>query len=270
VTVRVDVITIFPELVEGVLGYSILRRAREGGVVEVQVHDLREHTADRHDKVDDEPFGGGGGMVMQVGPFDRALRELGYAPGPRPERTRVVLMSPQGKVLDQEGARRLAGLDRLAILCGRYEGIDERVLDRLVDEEISIGDYVLSGGELPALVALEALVRLLPGAIGRPESFQADSHFEPGLLDHPHYTRPAEYEGWEVPEVLLSGDHERVRLWRRRKALEATARKRPDLLARAELAAEDIRLLRDVLGEEDLPAEARRALEEILRESAAG
>jgi tRNA (guanine37-N1)-methyltransferase len=148
--------------------------------------------------------------------------------------------------------------------------VDERVLDHLVDEEISIGDYVLSGGELPALVVLESLVRLLPGAIGRPDSFLADSHFEPGLLDHPHYTRPAEFQGWEVPEVLLSGDHEKVRLWRRRKALEATARKRPDLLVRAEISAEDVRLLRDVLNEEELPAEVRRALEEVLRESAVG
>jgi tRNA (guanine37-N1)-methyltransferase len=208
-------------------------------------------------------------MVMQVEPFDRALRALGYAPGPRPEGTRVVLLSPQGRVLTQETALRLAGLERLALLCGRYEGVDERVIEELVDEEVSIGDYVLAGGELPALVVLEAVVRLLPGAIGRPDSYRADSHFH-GLLDHPHYTRPAEYGGWRAPEVLLSGDHERIRRWRRRMALAATARKRPDLLARAEWTAEDIGLLREVLEEDDLPAEGRRAVEELLRERKAG
>jgi tRNA (guanine37-N1)-methyltransferase len=223
---RVEVLTIFPELFGPFLATSLVGRAIEKGLLAVTVHDLRDFTEDRHRSVDDEPYGGGGGMVMTAPPWIRAVRALASAGDP-PWR---VLLSPQGTRLDDAKVRELAGRARLVLLCGRYEGIDERVRMTVVDEEISIGDYVLSGGELPAMVLIEALSRQVPGVVQLPESVARDS-FRTGLLDHPHYTRPPVVEGLEVPAVLLSGNHAEIERWREREALLATARKRPDLLS---------------------------------------
>jgi tRNA (guanine37-N1)-methyltransferase len=224
-----DVVTAFPGIVEGPLSFSILRRAREAGIVEVRVHDLREHTRDRHHKVDDTPYGGGGGMVLMPGPLFAAVEAIRAA---HPvERSRTILFCPQGAPYTQEVARRLAEWDRLILLCGRYEGVDERVREHLADESISIGDYVLTGGEIPALVLIDSITRLLPGALGDEEAASNDS-FSDGTFDFPQYTRPADFRGHKVPEVLLSGDHARIAAWRREQALERTARRRPDLLAR--------------------------------------
>ena len=246
---RIDVLTIFPEAFDGPLGAGILRRAREAGLADVRVHDLRGWADEPHRKVDDETYGGGSGMVMRIEPIHRALASLGVWP----ERggARTVLLSPQGRVFRHEVAAEFAALPRLVLLCGRYEGVDERVREHLVDEECSIGDYVLSGGEPAAHVVIDAVVRLLPGAVGKAASVAEDSHAA-GLLDHPHYTRPPEYLGWTVPEVLRTGDHERIRRWRKRKALEATFRKRPDLLVRAALDEEARRMLQEIrTGEAD-------------------
>lgn len=243
---RLDVVTIFPELFPPFLATSLVGRAVERGLLTVEVHDLRRYTEDRHRSVDDEPYGGGGGMVMTAPPWLRAVREVSAAGGGPPRR---VLLSPQGGRLDDAGVRRLAAGGRLLLLCGRYEGIDERVRRLVVDEEVSIGDYVLSGGELPAMVLIEALSRQVPGVVGLPESVVRDS-FRGGLLDHPHYTRPAEVEGLAVPPVLLSGDHAEIERWRRREALRATLRKRPDLLRAAELTARERRELEEMAGEE--------------------
>jgi tRNA (guanine37-N1)-methyltransferase len=233
--VRVQVLTIFPELFAPFLATSLVGRAIQKGLLEVAVHDLRDWTEDRHRSVDDEPYGGGGGMVMTAPPWLRAVGAL--SAGRAPWR---VLLSPQGRRLDEEGVRRLAARDDLLLLCGRYEGIDERVRLLAVDEEVSIGDYVLSGGELPAMVLIEALSRQVPGIVGREESVERDS-FRAGLLDHPHYTRPPEVEGLAVPPVLLSGDHAAIARWRRQEALRATWEKRPDLLAGVELTSDERR-----------------------------
>jgi tRNA (guanine37-N1)-methyltransferase len=224
---RVQVLTIFPELFEPFLSTSLMGRAIEKGILEVKVHDLRGYTEDRHRSVDDEPYGGGGGMVMTAPPWIRAVRTVsGESAGERPWR---VLLSPQGARLDEPKVRELAGRGDLVLLCGRYEGIDERVRRTVVDEEVSIGDYVLSGGELPAMVLIEALSRQVPGVVKLADSVENDS-FRGGLLDYPHYTRPPVVEGLAVPEVLTSGDHAAIRRWREREALGATLAKRPDLL----------------------------------------
>jgi tRNA (guanine37-N1)-methyltransferase len=228
---RIDVLTIFPEMFGGFLEASLIGRARAAGLLEVEVHDLRDYTADRHRTVDDVPYGGGGGMVMTAPPWLRAVSALSEGGTPR-----RILMSPQGWPLDDAGVRRLAREAHLLLLCGRYEGIDERVRELVVDEELSIGDYVLSGGELPAMVVIEAVSRQISGVVGLPESVRNDS-FRDGLLDHPHYTRPPVVEGLAVPEVLLSGNHAAIERWRAEKALEATRAKRPDLLARRKAAA---------------------------------
>jgi tRNA (guanine37-N1)-methyltransferase len=222
--VRIDVITIFPELVTGPLRESLLGKAVEAGVVDVRVHDLRDHTEDPHRSVDDAPFGGGPGMVMRPDVWFRAVDSLG------PERGRTILLSPAGRRLDQALVRELASEARLTLLCGRYEGVDERVVEGLPAEEISIGDYVLSGGELPALVLIEAVTRLVPGVIGSEDSHEQDSFSEPGLLDHPHYTRPRTFRGLSVPEVLLGGNHAEVARWRREAAEAKTRKNRPDLV----------------------------------------
>src|SRR5712691_1786587 len=288
---RFDIITIFPEFFEGPLDYGIVRRAREAGLVEVAVHDLRGFTRDRHRTVDDRPFGGGEGMVLKPEPLfeateallekklntegtKRAEKTLGKkskAEGPgRAEKIAIILLSASGKLFRQETARRYATLERIILLCGRYEGVDERVAEHLATEEISIGDYVLTGGELPAALIVDAVTRLQPGALGNQASAIQESFSETqtareageirkdistpspafeklskmyesllvshdmtgtrGLLDFPHYTRPAEYRSWAVPEVLLGGNHEEIRRWRRQKALEKTLRNRPDLL----------------------------------------
>jgi tRNA (guanine37-N1)-methyltransferase len=220
---RLDVLTIFPGIFDGPLRESLLGKAIEGGLVDVRVHDIREHTTGKHRQVDDESFGGGPGMVMMAEPIFRAVESLGEG------RKRVLLLSPAGRRLDQALARELAAEPWLVLICGRYEGVDERIPEGLPAEEISIGDYVLSGGEVPALVVIEAITRLVPGVVGKEESLAAES-FEEGLLDHPHYTRPQELRGMRVPDVLLSGDHARIEEWRRRAAEEKTRRNRPDLL----------------------------------------
>jgi len=227
--VHVQVLTIFPELFESFLATSLIGRAVERGLLRVEVHDLRSFTRDRHRSVDDEPYGGGGGMVMSAPVWLEAVRSLSGER--RPWR---ILLSPQGRRLDDAGVRRLAERDELLLLCGRYEGIDERVRQLCVDEEVSIGDYVLSGGELPAMVLIEALSREIPGVVQQAESVARDS-FRTGLLDYPHYTRPPEIEGLTVPEVLLSGDHAAIDRWRLRAALAATLDKRPDLIDREKL-----------------------------------
>ncbi len=225
---RIDVFTIFPEMLRGPLGASLLGKAIRSGVVDVRVHDLRAFTTDRHRQVDDEAYGGGPGMVIKPEPVFAAVESLG------PDRGRVILLSPAGRRLDQALVRELAAEPRLVLIAGRYEGVDERVVEGLPAEEVSIGDYVLSGGELPALVLIECVTRLVPGVIGRGESHERDSFGPGGLLDHPHYTRPVEFRGMRVPDVLLSGNHVEIERWRRRAAIEKTRRNRPDLLERGE------------------------------------
>jgi tRNA (guanine37-N1)-methyltransferase len=220
---RIDVFTIFPSILEGPLRASLLGRAIEAGLLDVRVHDLRDWSTDRHRTVDDESFGGGPGMVMKPEPFFDAVGSLD------PDRGRVLLLAPAGRRLDQAFVRELAHEEHLTLLCGRYEGVDERVVEGLPAEEVSIGDYVLSGGEVPALVVIEAVGRLIPGVIGREESHERDSFAEPNALDHPHYTRPAEFRGMGVPEVLRSGDHGAIERWRREAAREKARRNRPDL-----------------------------------------
>jgi tRNA (guanine37-N1)-methyltransferase len=219
---RADLLTIFPRYFESPLRESLLGRAIGSGVLAVRVHDIRAHATDPHRQVDDEPYGGGPGMVMLAEPIVRAVEAIEGSP-------RVVLLSPQGRLLDQALARELSEARHLALICGRYEGVDERVVEVLGAEELSVGDYVLPGGEPAALVLLEAVARLVPGVVGNPDSLTADS-FEHGVFDHPHYTRPREYRGAEVPEVLLSGDHGKVDAWRRERAVEKTKRNRPDLV----------------------------------------
>lgn len=222
---RIDVITIFPPLLAGAFEHSIIKRARDRGIVELRVHDLRDYTDDRHRTVDDYPYGGGAGMVMKPEPWFRAVESLRT----HGDSARAILLTPQGQRLDQAVAQRLAEEDRLIVLCGRYEGVDERVREHLVDEEISIGDYVLSGGEPASVVLVDALVRLQPGALGSPQSTVEES-FSAGLLEYPQYTRPPEFRGWRVPDVLLSGDHGAVERWRRERQIERTRARRPDLL----------------------------------------
>lgn len=225
-TLQIDVVTIFPDLIRQALGHGIVARAMETGLVVVKAHDLRSFTNDRTRRVDDAPFGGGPGMVMQAEPFFRAVEAI-LPGGPSPSR-RIALLSPRGETFTHRKAREYSKLDRLVLLCGRYEGIDERVRTALATEEVSLGDFVLMGGEVPSLAIIEASVRLIPGALGDPESSAQDS-FEDGWLDCPHYTRPADFRGLKVPEVLLSGDHAAIASWRRREAEEATRIRRPDL-----------------------------------------
>ena len=230
---RIDVVTIFPPLLAGAFEHSIIKRARERGIVDVRVHDLRDYTSDRHRTVDDYPYGGGAGMVMKPEPWFAAVEALRVAGNPG----RAVLLTPQGRRLDQPLVQRLASEDRLIVLCGRYEGVDERVRERLADEEVSIGDYVLSGGEPAAVVLVDAVVRLQPGALGSAESTVEES-FAAGLLEYPQYTRPPEFRGWRVPDVLLSGDHGAVAQWRRERQIERTRSRRPDLMAGADDVSE--------------------------------
>ena len=263
---KADIVTIFPDFFRGPLDHGITRRAAEMGLVKIEVHDLRQFTHDRHRTVDDRPFGGGEGMVLKAAPIFECLEPLGLAA--RDERLAgsakesVILLSAQGQRFTQRVAAELAALDRVVLICGRYEGVDERVADFLADRELSIGDYVLSGGELAAAVIVEAVTRLLPGAVGneastRQESFTAHVRAAEvsaadstcgsgGLLDYPHYTRPADFRGMPVPEVLLNGDHQQIRRWRREQALKKTLRNRPDLLADVELNAEDAKMLAGV------------------------
>jgi tRNA (guanine37-N1)-methyltransferase len=224
-TLRFDIVSIFPGMFESPFGDSIIQRAREEGLLDLRVHDLRDYSLNKHKKVDDNPFGGGVGMVMNVEPIARAIAEIKKEV---PE-TRTILLSPGGQPFDQKKAWELSRLPSLTLICGRYEGIDERVRQHFVDEEISIGDYVLTGGEIPAMVLVEATSRLLPGVLGDPDSIVEES-FTDDLLEYPQYTRPQDYQGFKVPEILVSGDHKKIRDWQRAEALKKTARVRPDLL----------------------------------------
>jgi tRNA (guanine37-N1)-methyltransferase len=241
---RFDILTIFPDMFRGPLEFSILKRAQEKGIIEIHVHDLRVWSSDKHKTVDDRPFGGGAGMVFKPEPIFRAVETLLEGESPS-EQTAIILLSPQGRVFTQQEAERLAQRERIILICGRYEGVDERVVEHLITDEISIGDYILTGGEIPAMVIVDAVARLLPGALGHEESAERDS-FAEGILDCPHYTRPADFRGLTVPEVLLGGNHAEIARWRRRKALEKTLRVRPDLLANAALSDSDRELLEQI------------------------
>jgi tRNA (guanine37-N1)-methyltransferase len=242
--VRIDLVTIFPRLCDGPLGQGLVRRAIDRGIVDVRVHDLRDYATDRHRSVDDVSYGGGPGMVFKPEPLFRAVDAI-RGEG---EVDAVILTSPQGRTFTQREAERLAALRHIVVLSGRYEGIDDRVRSALATEELSIGDYVLSGGELPALVIVDGVVRLQPGAVGDEESVDVDS-FSRGLLDFPHFTRPAEFRGWRVPDVLLSGNHAEIRRWRMREALSRTLALRPDLLPTAELSSDEREMLRVLMEE---------------------
>lgn len=218
---------------ESPCGCSLLKKARERGLIDIRLHDIRLHAEDRHRMTDDAPYGGGGGMVMKVEPIDRALRSV-----PRVEGAPVILMTPQGERFTQKIAEELSRQAQLILVCGHYEGVDERVRAHLVDREISIGDYILTGGELSAMVVVDAVSRLVPGVLGNSDSASSDS-FSMGVLEHPHYTRPAAYRGWEAPEVLLSGNHREIEAWRRKESLRRTAKRRPDLLKETSLTAEE-------------------------------
>ncbi len=231
---KIDILTLFPEMFDAVLKSSILGKATEKGILRVGVINIRDFSKDRHRRVDDYPYGGGAGMVMMPQPLYDAIKSV----KDKSPDARVVLTSPRGKPFDQEKARLLSKEPHLVIVCGHYEGIDQRIIDTMVDEEISIGDYILTGGELPAMVIVDAVARLLPGAIGSPRSLEQES-FTNGLLEYPQYTRPADFLGMKVPEVLLSGNHKRIEEWRRRKAVEITRRIRPDLLAGKGLEPEE-------------------------------
>lgn len=242
-----EVFTLLPEVFPSYLDTSILKRARERGLIQVNVHNIRDYTRDKHHTTDDQPYGGGGGMVMKPEPVFEAIETvLGLASPPSTPETGsnipVILLTPQGRVFNQSIAKELSQYPRLALLCGRYEGIDERIRENLVTDEISIGDYVLTGGELPALILIDAVARLLPEVLGDPTGAEDDSHAM-GLLEYPHYTRPPEFRGSKVPDVLLSGDHKKIDQWRREQALERTFRKRPDMLEKADLTKEDKKVL---------------------------
>jgi tRNA (guanine37-N1)-methyltransferase len=263
---KIDIVTIFPDFFRGPLDHGIIRRALEAGLAAIEVHDLRAFAHDRHQTGDDRPFGGGEGMVLKPEPIFECIEALNVAPreAPKDARESVVLLSAQGKRFDQSVANELAALERIVLICGRYEGVDERVGHYLADRELSIGDYVLSGGELGAAVIVDCVTRLIPGAVGNQASTQQESFTtfsqtqvedgpsstctSGGLLDYPHYTRPADFRGMRVPEVLASGNHEEIRRWRRRTALEKTLRNRPDLLAKAALSDEDQKLLAQITG----------------------
>jgi tRNA (guanine37-N1)-methyltransferase len=252
--VRFDIVTIFPRMLDAPLREGVIGRAIERGLVDVRVHDLRDFTDDRHRTVDDVPYGGGPGMVLKPAPLFRAVEAI---VGERGAPSAVVLTSPQGRRFTQTEAVRLSGLEHVVLLCGRYEGVDERVRECLATEELSIGDYVLTGGELPALVIVDAVARLIPGVVGDEESVRADS-FTRGLLDFPQYTRPAEFREQNVPPVLLSGHHGEIRRWRRREALRRTLELRPDLLEAAELDAEERDIVRELIEERKKGAEDGR------------
>lgn len=240
---RIDILTIFPRMFEGPLQESMMGRAQENGILEVGITDIRDFAFDKHRCVDDYPFGGGPGMVMKAEPIFAALEYLRHC-FHFPD-MRTILLCPQGEVFTQAKARELAQLSHLVLICGHYEGIDERVRQQLVTDEISIGDYILTGGELPAMVVVDAVARLLPGVLGDVTSVN-DESFSDGLLEYPQYTRPREYRGSVVPEVLLSGNHEEIRRWRRRESLRRTLLRRPELLERVRLSAEDIRFLEEL------------------------
>jgi tRNA (guanine37-N1)-methyltransferase len=239
-----EVFTLLPEVFLPYLQSSILQRARQRGLIDVRVHNIRDYTHDKHHTTDDTPYGGGGGMVMKPEPVFEAVESvLGLtANQTQPQPVPIVLLTPQGRVFTQRVAEELSQHQQIAMLCGRYEGVDERIRQHLVTDEISIGDYVLTGGELPALIIIDAVSRLMPGVLGDPTGAQDDSH-SMGLLEYPHYTKPSEFRGWKVPDVLLSGDHGKIESWRREQALTRTFKKRPDMIEKAELSKEDQKIV---------------------------
>jgi tRNA (guanine37-N1)-methyltransferase len=248
---RFDIVTIFPEIFRGVFEFGIIRRAVEAGLIEIKVHDLRDYTYDRHRQVDDRPFGGGAGMVMKPEPLFRAVEAITH----RATDASVVLLSPQGRLFDQRVAEEFSNLSQVVLICGRYEGVDERVVESLINDEVSIGDYVLSGGEIPAMVVVDAATRLIPGALGCEQSAETESFARrgrwSGLLDYPHYTRPVEYRGMRAPDVLSSGNHAEIEAWRWRKALEKTLRRRPDLIRGRAISDSERREIEEILKEID-------------------
>ena len=244
---RIDIISLFPEMFTGPLGHSILKRAQDSGLLAVHVTNPRNFAFDKHRIVDDYPFGGGSGMVMKPEPIFRAVENAVHTVAAQNKRT--VLMCPGGQPFDQTKARELAGYEQLILICGHYEGIDDRIRQHVVDEAVSIGDYVLTGGELPAMVVTDAVARMLPGVLGADDGAEHDSFYN-GLLEYPQYTRPREFNGWEVPEILLSGDHAKIETWRRKESLRATLARRPDLLATLELTPLDQKLLQEIKSEQ--------------------
>src|SRR5688572_16053905 len=249
-----DVFTLLPEVFPSYLETSILKRARDRGLIDVRVHNIRDYTHDKHHVTDDTPYGGGGGMVMKPEPVFEALETvLGLIPTEGSEQTPpvpasnipIILLTPQGRVFNQAIAKELSTYPHIALLCGRYEGIDERIREHLVTDEISIGDYVLTGGEIPALILIDAISRLLPNVLGDPTGAEDDSHAM-GLLEYPHYTRPPEFRGWKAPDVLLSGDHAKINKWRRQQALQRTFKKRPDMLEKADLSKDDKKFVKNL------------------------
>ena len=248
---KFEVFTLLPDVFPPYLESSILQRARQRGLIDVHVHNIRDYTHDRHHTTDDTPYGGGGGMVMKPEPvFEAVETALGLTSGqtqPSPvgdarQGIPVILLTPQGRVFTQRVAEELSAHERIALLCGRYEGVDERIREHLVTDEISVGDYVLTGGEIPALMIIDAISRLIPGVLGDPTGAEDDSH-SMGLLEYPHYTRPPEFRDWQVPDILLSGDHGKIEKWRREQALIRTLKRRPDLLEKAELSEEDKKII---------------------------
>ena len=249
-----EVFTLLPEVFPPYLESSILKRASERNLIHVRVHNIRDYTHDKHHMTDDTPYGGGGGMVMKPEPIFEAIETVlelntGQTPPEPVSNIPIILLTPQGRVFDQRIAQELSQYPRIALLCGRYEGIDERIREHLVTDEISIGDFVLTGGELPALILIDAIARLLPDVLGDPTGAQDDSHAM-GLLEYPHYTRPPEFRGWRAPDILLSGDHAKIEKWRREQALLRTFKKRPDMLEKAELTKKDLKFIESLKLEE--------------------
>lgn len=242
---RIDIATLFVDMCETVLNESIIGRARRNEAFEVRCHHIRDYTEDKHRRVDDSPYGGGMGMLMQADPIYRCFEQVCGGAQPRPH---VIYMSPQGRILTQKRALELSRMDHLFIICGHYEGVDERLIDEIVDEEISIGDYVMTGGELGALILTDCILRLCDGVLASAECYQEESHFN-GLLEYPHYTRPPVWRGREIPEVLVSGHHANITAWRRRQSIERTCRKRPDLLEKADLTEEEHRYAEEYLSQ---------------------
>jgi tRNA (guanine37-N1)-methyltransferase len=243
--IRFDVLSIFPEMLISPLSFSLLKKAQEKGLLSINLHDIRNWAEDKHKMTDDAPYGGGCGMVMKVEPVEKALAAVKVST----DDSLVVLMTPQGETFNQTIAAELAGKKQVIIICGRYEGFDERIREHLADREISIGDYILTGGELPALVLIDAVSRLIPGVLGNEESTVSES-FSSGVLEYPQYTRPAEYKGWKVPDVLVSGNHAEIELWRKNKSLQRTYKRRPDLLAKINLSPQEKKNLEKIKIEE--------------------
>jgi len=237
-----DILTLFPEMFEGPFSTSILSRAREKKLININITNIRDYTEDKHNTTDEPPYGGGAGMVLKVNPIYKAWNDINAK---NREKVHTVLLSPQGKTLNQEKVKELSSYNNLTLICGHYEGVDERVRKSIVDEEVSIGDYVLTGGELPAMVLVDAVSRMVDGVLGDEDSSKKDSFYE-GLLEHPHYTRPREFENMKVPEVLLSGHHARIKRWRLKKALKRTLIRRPDLLEKKKLSKREKKLLKEV------------------------